>query len=486
MKSNKNISVLLQIIMVFFVVSIFVLTWGFCFTINDFLNKKVYMIMIIYVGILHRFNKLYGGYRLDISTKEELMYSNSIALIIVNVFTYLLLIVMKVKEINFLHMSIMTIIQIGVVIIGCIINDIIYLKLYPPNEVIAICNIKNTDLELIESMKKIKKSYKIVAILKEDLPIAIIKKIIDERKVVLICDINSNLKGEIISYCYDKNICIYMQPNIQDILINNSYDEQIYDKPIFICNSKELTGKQRFFKRCMDLFVSGIGVILVSPIMLVIAICIKLEDGGPVFFKQKRITKGKKEFEILKFRSMIVEAEGDGIARLATKNDCRITKIGKIIRITRLDELPQLFNILRGEMSVVGPRPERPEILKDYIEECPEMIYRTKVKAGLTGLAQVRGKYNTTPKDKLLFDLLYIERYSFWTDIKLILMTIKIIFMRESTEGIQEGQINASFKNLEINLDNIIDIYSDKKKREKVWDMEATNNGTITSEKRVY
>lgn len=247
MKSNKNISVLLQIIMVFFVVSIFVLTWGFCFTINDFLNKKVYMIMIIYVGILHRFNKLYGGYRLDISTKEELMYSNSIALIIVNVFTYLLLIVMKVKEINFLHMSIMTIIQIGVVIIGCIINDIIYLKLYPPNEVIAICNIKNTDLELIESMKKIKKSYKIVAILKEDLPIAIIKKIIDERKVVLICDINSNLKGEIISYCYDKNICIYMQPNIQDILINNSYDEQIYDKPIFICNSKELTGKQRFF-----------------------------------------------------------------------------------------------------------------------------------------------------------------------------------------------------------------------------------------------
>lgn len=467
MEPSKNISFLLQALMVFFVVSIFALTWKAGIAISDFLNKENYIIVIIYTSILHCFNKLYGGYRLGVITKGELIYSNGIALIVVNAFTYLLLIAMKVKEINFLHMSIMTIIQISVVIVGCIMNDIIYLKLYPPKEMIAISSIKDTNLEIIRWMNNIKRSYKIVAILKENMPVTMIKKRIDEYKAVLICDINSNLKRELMSYCYDKNICIYMLPNIQDILINTSYDEQICDKPILICKSKGITGKQQFFKRCMDLLIAGIGVILASPIMLVIAICIKLEDRGPIFFKQKRITKGEKEFDILKFRSMIVNAEGDGIARLATKDDCRITKIGKMIRLTRLDELPQLFNILRGEMSVVGPRPERPEILRDYIKECPEMVYRTRVKAGLTGLAQVRGKYNTTPKDKLLFDLLYIERYSFWTDIKLILMTIKIVFMRESTEGIQEGQMNASSKNLETNLDNIIDIYNDKKKQEK-------------------
>ena len=145
---------------------------------------------------------------------------------------------------------------------------------------------------------------------------------------------------------------------------------------------------------------------------------------------------------------MIVDAEKDGVARLATKGDSRITKVGKIIRMTRLDELPQLINILKGDMSLVGPRPERPEIMADYMKDWPEVEYRTKVKAGLTGLAQVKGKYNTTPQDKLLFDLLYIERYSLWLDIKLILMTLKIMFMKDSTEGVESGQVTANLSGM--------------------------------------
>ena len=175
--------------------------------------------------------------------------------------------------------------------------------------------------------------------------------------------------------------------------------------------------------------------------MIIVAILIKLYDGGPFLFKQKRLTIDGKVFEVYKFRSMIVDAEKDGVARLASKNDDRITPIGKFIRKVRLDELPQLFNILLGDMSIVGPRPERPEIAEEYMKTMPEFEYRLKVKAGLTGYAQVLGKYNTTPKDKLLLDLMYIEKYSLFLDLKLILMTIKILFMSESTEGVDDGTI---------------------------------------------
>ena len=141
---------------------------------------------------------------------------------------------------------------------------------------------------------------------------------------------------------------------------------------------------------------------------------------------------------IYKFRSMVVNAEGDGKARLAAENDKRITPVGQFIRKTRLDELPQLINVLKGEMSIVGPRPERPEIIAEYEKKIPEFSCRLKVKGGLTGYAQIYGKYNTTPYDKLKMDMMYIQNYSFLLDIKLILMTAKVIFMKESTEGVHE------------------------------------------------
>ena len=175
--------------------------------------------------------------------------------------------------------------------------------------------------------------------------------------------------------------------------------------------------------------------------MIIVALLIKLYDGGPALFKQKRLTIDGKVFEVYKFRSMIVDAEKDGVARLASKNDNRITPIGKFIRAVRLDELPQLLNILKGDMSIVGPRPERPEIAEEYMKDMPEFAYRLKVKAGLTGYAQILGKYNTTPRDKLLLDMMYIEKYSLFLDIKLMLMTIKILFMSESTEGVDDGTI---------------------------------------------
>jgi lipopolysaccharide/colanic/teichoic acid biosynthesis glycosyltransferase len=156
-----------------------------------------------------------------------------------------------------------------------------------------------------------------------------------------------------------------------------------------------------------------------------------------------RLTKNGKEFEVLKFRSMIQDAEKDGVARLAKDSDDRITPVGKIIRMIRFDELPQLFNILKGDMSFVGPRPERPEIAKQYEKEMPEFALRLQVKAGLTGYAQVYGKYNTPPYDKVQMDLMYIANQSIFEDLKLMLMTFKILFVPSSTEGVDSNQTTA-------------------------------------------
>ena len=193
--------------------------------------------------------------------------------------------------------------------------------------------------------------------------------------------------------------------------------------------------EQRIMKRAMDIVLCSIAMIVAAPIMLIVAIAIKLEDGGPVFFKQERVTIDGKRFDILKFRSMIVDAEKFGEVIPATDHDPRITKVGNVIRATRIDELPQIINILKGEMSIVGPRPERVEHVEKYQEEIPEFVYRTKVKGGLTCYAQIYGKYNTSPYDKLRLDLTYIEEYSILLDIKLILMTLQIMLRKESTEG---------------------------------------------------
>ena len=192
-------------------------------------------------------------------------------------------------------------------------------------------------------------------------------------------------------------------------------------------------------KRLCDIVFSLLFLILLSPVMLVAAIAIHLEDRGPVFYRQERVTLDGKSFNILKFRSMVVDAERYG-AIPATENDPRITRVGRLLRKTRVDELPQLLNILAGQMSFVGPRPERLLHATLYAQQVPEFNYRLRVKGGLTGYAQVYGKYNTSPEDKLKLDMLYIENQSLLLDFKLALLTIKIIFSPESTEGFDKDR----------------------------------------------
>ena len=270
-----------------------------------------------------------------------------------------------------------------------------------------------------------------------------------ECTAVVLGDISTAQRDPLLKYCYGRSIRVYLLPKISDVILMGAEELHVFDSPMLLTREYSLSMEQRFLKRTVDIVCSLILLILSSPIMLVTAIAIKLYDRGPVLYKQIRCTVDQREFYIMKFRSMRTDAEKDGVARLAQKNDDRITPIGKFIRKCRIDELPQLINILRGDMSFIGPRPERPEIIAQYMEVMPEFAFRMKVKAGLAGFAQVYGKYNTTPYDKLKLDLTYIENYSLWMDLKLMMLTLKVLFWPDSTEGVEAEQITALKTELE-------------------------------------
>ena len=248
----------------------------------------------------------------------------------------------------------------------------------------------------------------------------------------------SHERNLLLKYCYVSEIRSYSVPKISDVLLRSSDELNLFDTPLMLSRNIGLSIEQQWIKRVEDVVIALLMLVMFSPVFLVAAVAIKCTDWGPVFYKQERLTKNGKKFMIFKFRTMVVDAEKLSGPILASEGDPRILPVGKILRATRLDELPQIINILRGEMSVVGPRPERPDIAAEVEKNVPEFVYRLKVKAGLTGYAQVYGKYNTTFYDKLKLDLMYIRKYSLLLDLKLILMTPKIMFLKESTEGVSE------------------------------------------------
>lgn len=266
-------------------------------------------------------------------------------------------------------------------------------------------------------------------------------KLIDDVDEVFICaSLEGTIKTKIMTYCVGRDKVVYIVPELFEIALIRSKMEQFDDVPTFKVDNLSLSIENRIAKRLLDLIASLIGIIITLPIMLIVAIGVKLHDGGAIIYSQERITRGNKAFKVYKFRTMSIDAEKHSGPVLATDKDPRITPIGRFIRATRLDELPQLFNILKGEMSLVGPRPERQYFIDQFLEEIPDFKYRVTVKAGLTGLAQVLGKYSTTPQDKLRYDLLYIRNYSLLLDLKIILQTIKIVFMKESSSGVKDEE----------------------------------------------
>lgn len=263
---------------------------------------------------------------------------------------------------------------------------------------------------------------------------------IENYEAVLLNDLPSETKNDILKECFRIGKRVYFTPKISDIIGKNSEDINLFDTPLYLCRNNGISKSQLFAKRVFDIVLSLLALILTSPILLITALAIKIEDGGPVFYRQDRVTIDGRIFSILKFRSMVVDAEKDGKPHPAGEADDRITKVGHVIRPTRIDELPQILNILKGDMSIVGPRPERVEHVEKYTRDIPEFVFRLKIKGGLTGVAQVFGKYNTSPLSKLKMDLFYITNYSLLLDLQILFETVKILVQKESTEGFSEDK----------------------------------------------
>ena len=314
-----------------------------------------------------------------------------------------------------------------------------YRKLFPPLRVLEVNGNRNNDI--LAKMMSVPYKYQVEKVVQYDMAPEQLKEEISQYDAVLIGDMPSKAKNRVLKMCFDMDRRVYFVPKISDIIVKSTEELNLFDTPLFLARNIGIRWWQQIIKRFFDIFLSLIALVFLSPVMLVTAIAIKLEDGGPVFYKQERCTIGCKKFMILKFRSMIVDAEKDGKPHPAGENDDRITKVGHIIRACRVDELPQLINILKGEMSIIGPRPERVEHVEKYTKEIPEFTFRSKVKGGLSGMAQVYGKYNTTALDKLKLDLLYITNYSLLLDLQIIFETVKILTQKESTEGFSEERV---------------------------------------------
>lgn len=441
---KKSIMFLSSLIMVAIYTGIFAYVWLFYYNNREiqwgFYKRGNWVLFLIYVLLILVVTKVYNAFKVGHMKLADTVYSHLLSMLIVNTITYFQISLIARTLLNVLPFLLMTAADIIVMILWAWLNSKLFARLYPPHNMIMVYGSKLVE-SISEKMHTREDRYSISRYVDIGEGVDYICKIIPEYESVIICDVPSKQRNILLKYCFEKSIRVYMVPKISDILIRGAEEIHMFDSPLLLSRNMGLNFEQRFFKRLLDLILVIPMIFVASPFMLIIAAAIKLYDHGPVIYKQERLTLGGKSFYVYKFRSMIVNAEGDGKARLASEKDDRITPVGRIIRKIRMDELPQLFNILFGQMSFVGPRPERPSIAAEYEKEMPEFKYRTKVKAGLTGYAQVLGKYNTTPYDKLKLDLTYIAKYSFFLDIKLIFMTVKILFMSESTEGFTDNSI---------------------------------------------
>lgn len=412
-----------------------------------FVLKGHLLMIFVYTVLLLFFSQMYGGMRIGYLRNGEVLFSQVFATVCVNAVTYLQMCLMSRKLLDLSYLFYMTLIDIVIIMIWINVSSAIYKRIFMPRDMLVIHGDRPIE-DILCKFETRQDKYHICKCMHVDTGLEAIYEEIQERyDAVVLWDIPMEARNKIYKYCFSKSIRVYMMPKIPDILVKGADQLHLFDTPILLTREYVLSFEQRFMKRTIDLVCSVILLLLALPIMLFTALIIKLYDKGPILYKQVRCTRDMKEFYILKFRSMRVDAEKDGVARLASKNDDRITPFGRFIRKVRIDELPQLINIMKGEMSFIGPRPERPEIIAQYEQDMPEFLFRTKVKAGLAGYAQVYGKYNTTPYDKLKLDLFYIENYSVWLDIKLMLLTLKILFSPDSTEGVDEQQITAMKKN---------------------------------------
>lgn len=430
-------------------------------------------ICVAYILLLGAFSRVYTCYMVGTYRVGELVHGQFFANLMSWGGTYILACVMAQKLLNPVAGLVCLILQSCCSMIWMINMNKVYFRLHRAKRTVVFYRNK-TDLMQINELTGNREKWQIIKcfrcvhqegwtgsdeglqpdaecehaddVIEDD--IHQMMKVIDAYEAVFVSGVNASLRNGIVKHCVETKKDCYFVPHTGDVMIAGATHMKAFSVPVFRVRQSSPNPEYLLMKRIVDVVVSGLALLLLWPVMLMIAWMIRAYDHGPALYRQTRLTKDGKRFEMLKFRSMKVSAESDGIARLASENDDRVTPIGKVIRAIRFDELPQLINILMGDMTLVGPRPERPEIAEQYLKELPAFSLRLQVKAGLTGYAQVYGRYNTKPADKLKMDLMYINNMSMLEDLRLIMATVQILFVKESTQGVA-AQENASDTDVE-------------------------------------
>jgi len=447
-RRNELVILICKIALVLLDTAVFAYIWYRFFDKSlyvPFYARGNYVVIAFFAVVYYWAANLYGGFLLTQSMPTELIYSNGIAAILSGIIMYFIiwLLVRHLPQVMPFVWGMLAWIVIAAA--WAWPAHMLVPPAAPPCRTLIVYDNRQAYGKAKTITQEVGWRFNVVGRVRATEPDEVIIKKISDTKAegVMLCGVHSSRRNEILKYCLAQYMKVFIRPSIGDLLFSTAQPMQVANLPLYVCQQSQASVGYLAVKRLFDILLGLVGLVIASPFMLATAIAIKIDDGGPILYKQKRLTKYRREFYVYKFRSMQVDAEKDGVARLAAEHDDRITRVGRVIRAARIDELPQIFNIIAGDMSIVGPRPERPEIAAEYEKVIPEFALRLQAKAGLTGYAQVYGKYNTSPYDKLQMDLLYIGKQGLLTDLKIILMTIKIIFMKDSTEGVEAGQLTA-------------------------------------------
>lgn len=411
--------------------------------VSPFFQKGNWVVGVLFLILYVFYGGLYNGFLVSWNRTTETVYSQALAAFLSDAILYIVICLLSKTIPTPLPLMIAFICQVVFAALWFVLANRWYFATFPPKKTAVVYDMRQGLAELLKEYG-LDRKFDILVDVTVHACLANLG-ILDGMDTVFLSGIHSRERNIILKYCISSGIQVYVIPRVGDILMSGAERHYICHLPMMEVGRYRPSVGYCFTKRLMDIVLSALALIFVSPLLLITALAVKLGDGGPIFYRQKRLTKDGKEFDILKFRSMRTDAEKDGVARLSTgAKDDRVTTVGKVIRRFRLDELPQLFCILAGDMAIVGPRPERPEIAAQYEEEMPEFRLRLQAKAGLTGYAQVYGKYNTIPYDKLQMDLMYIAKPSILEDLKIMFATVQILFLPESTEGVAQGQTTAA------------------------------------------
>lgn len=450
MRGLKGLNILITTVL-------FSLCWRYCYMPElgrQQLAEHILIVAILYMIVVILLDRIYSALMVGSYRVSQMIHSQAITAILSAMIAYLSVVAINMRLVGPLPLIITVVCQVIWSVAWCIVANRLYFILHKPKKtVIVYCNDK--ELQKFKEIKHFNKKFQVIKYIKKPESCQQLLSDLQGAEAVFIMDLEMDIRNTVAKYCIKNDAQCYIQPHIGDLITAGAEHMQTFHVPIMRIQEVKPHLEYLVLKRLFDIAASLLAIIITSPFMLMTALAIKLYDRGPVLYKQVRLTKNRKAFKILKFRSMRTDAEKDGVAKLSTKNDDRITPVGRIIRKIRFDELPQLFNILKGDMTIVGPRPERPEIAEQYEKEIPSFDLRLQVKAGLTGYAQIYGKYNTEPYDKLKMDLMYINHMSVIEDLRLMLATVKILFVPESTQGIEGGQTTALQQAEEKDIQNV-------------------------------